>query len=764
MAKQADRYFRVDPWKIIEEGFSEDHSRLSESIFSLGNEYMGIRGYFEEGYSGDSMIGSYLNGVFEEEHLPSSAYLGMVDRTTFMVNAVDWLYMRVEYEGETLDICCSHTEGFRRELDLKTGVLTRSFTWVTAGGRKIEMVFERFLSMDDPHYGGQCLQVRGDGEGDLRIHAGLDLSGVHNSAGGNMWDCILCESAGRTARIAGRTKISGQMIYASCRLDGDMTDLTPVCEDKKALLSFILPVKNGAWTQATRIVQNLKCQDTGVSPESFLIDGGAASRELDRRSYDALKQTAADWWADTWAHSDIEIDGDGLNQQGVRYCIFQMHQTYHGAEPGTAIGAKGLTGEAYNGNTFWDTEAYCLPFYLFNNPQAARNLLLFRYRTLPQARDRARALDCEGAFYPVATNDGAEACALWQHANLQLQPSTAVAYGVWHYVKITGDTSFLHDYGAEMLAEICRMLATRGDWNDAGQYGYYGVMGPDEFQMMVNHNCYTNYMARATFDYTLAVLDEMRAGAPAKYGILCRKIGLTDNELTDWRKMADRMYIPFDAGTQVYEQHAGYFGLPHIDVDQIPIEDFPLYHHWTYDRIYRNDMIKQPDVLMLMFLYNARFSEAEKRSNYEYYEPRCIHESSLSPSVHSILASELKKHDLAYRFFGFATRMDLDNYNRNTGEGLHTTSIAAAWMNIVYGFGGMRSDGDKLCFNPSIPGEWERYSFHVVYMGDVITVDVGPQSVGFSSREKDIGVEIYGKDTVITKEGVTVLIPPEWRG
>ena len=763
MAKQADRYFQVDPWKIIEEGFSEAHSRLSESIFSLGNEYMGIRGYFEEGYSGDSMIGSYVNGVIEEEHLPPSAYRGMVDRTTFMVNAVDWLYLRIEYEGERLDIHRSQVSDFRRELDLRTGVLTRSFTWVAKAGRKLEMVFERVLSMDEPRYGGQCLRVRGDGEGELRIRAGLDLSGVHNSAGGNMWDCLVAESKDQTLRIAGRTKVSRQMIHSACRFDGDMTDVASVCEDKKALVSFVLPVRKDGWSRVTRIVQNLKCQD-GMPAGDFIADSGAKAQDLDHKDYDALKQAAADWWADTWTRSDITIEGDRLNQQGIRYCIFQMHQTYHGAEPGTAIGAKGLTGEAYNGNTFWDTEAYCLPFYLFNNPRAARNLLLFRYRTLSQAKQRARELDCAGAFYPVATNDGTEACALWQHANLQLQASTAVAYGVWHYVKITGDTDFLYDYGAEMIAEICRMLATRGDWNDAGQYGYYGVMGPDEFQMMVNHNCYTNYMAKATFDYCLTVLDTMRNNALVKYEALRQKIGLQDKELRDWGEMAGHMYIPYDPERQVYEQHAGYFGLPHIDIDQIPVEDFPLYHHWTYDRIYRNDMIKQPDVLMLMFLYNARFNEEEKRSNYEYYEPRCIHESSLSPSVHSILASELKKHDMAYRFFGFATRMDLDNYNRNTGEGLHTTSIAAAWMNIVYGFGGMRSDGDRLCFNPSIPAEWERYSFHVVYMSDVIAVDVVSGSVCFSSRERDIVVKVYGRDTVITREGVEITIPPEWRG
>jgi maltose phosphorylase len=332
---------------------------------------------------------------------------------------------------------------------------------------------------------------------------------------------------------------------------------------------------------------------------------------------------------------------------------------------------------------------------------------------------RAKDLDCEGACYPIATIDGTESCTLWQHASLQFQPTTAVAYTIWHYVHVTGDTAFLQSEGVELVVQICRFLASRGQWSAKGKFGYYAVMGPDEFQMMVNNNAYTNYMAKRTFEFALQILD----------GVDLSALDCSPEELSKWRHMADEMFIPYDAATKLYEQHEGFFNLPHIDVDAIPVEDFPLYHHWSYDRIYRNDMIKQPDVLMFMFLYNQSFSLEEKRANYEYYEPRCIHESSLSPSVHSILASELGRHEEAFDFFQFATRIDLDNYNRNTGEGIHTTSIAAAWMNIVYGFGGMRSDGDVLSFNPSIPAHWDRYSFQVTYRGSVLRVEVSQGKV-----------------------------------
>jgi len=229
--------------------------------------------------------------------------------------------------------------------------------------------------------------------------------------------------------------------------------------------------------------------------------------------------------------------------------------------------------------------------------------------------------------------------------------------------------------------------------------------------------------------------------------------------------MAEHMYIPYDEDTKLFEQHEGYFDLPHIDVNKIPIGDFPLYHHWTYDRIYRNDMIKQPDVLMMMLLYNSKFTDEQLEKNYEYYEPRCIHESSLSPSVHSILAVQLKKHEEAYKFFGFATRMDLDNYNRNTSEGLHTTSIAAAWMNIVYGFAGMRSDGDCLTFSPSIPRAWKAYSFRIHYKGDIIELKIEKDKAIFHTvNGSKIDIIVYEKALTLSNEKIVIDIPKDWRG
>lgn len=760
MAKSADIYYKVHPWKITEEGFNKDYALVSESIFSLGNEYMGTRGSFEEGYSGNSLTGNYFNGIYESIQLEKSSYKGIVDKTDFIVNSADWLYTRIEADGELLDLNTVKFKDFYRELDLKSGILTRSYIWVLANGKEIKLEFTRFLSMKEAETAVQRITITPlNFSGEIMLHSGIDFTQIHHMTGRNMWKVVSGSADESTISMLGNTIGTDQSLLVSCKFLCDYIKKEDEQEEKQYIRRFTLLVEEGKTLEFTKIIRNISRKGKSDSDKkAFEKKCEENAAVLNALTYSKLKSETIAWWDRAWQESDIEIKGDELNQQGIRYCIFQMHQTYHGADKGTIIGAKGLTGEAYSGNTFWDTEAYCLPFYIFNNPQAAKHLLEFRYLTLSEAMDRAKDLDCEGAFYPIATITGRECCTLWQHASLQLQASTAVAYGYWHYENITGDNQFIFEKGLPILIEVSRMLASRGDWSGDGiRYGFYGVMGPDEFQMMVNHNCYTNYMGKKTLEYTLDVLKRCSEMAPEIYDAAIRDRGLTEKETEKFRMIAENMYIPYQEETGIFEQHEGYFNLPHIDIDQISMEEFPLYHHWTYDRIYRNNMLKQPDVLMMMLLYNKDFTKEQLESNYDYYEPKCIHESSLSPSVHSILASQLKKEEEAYKFFGFATRMDLDNYNRNTGEGLHTTSIAAAWMNIVYGFGGMRSDGKELSFAPSLPKQWEGYSFRVHWKGDILFVAIDKDHMRISSKKgSGIKILIYEKEYTIGQEEVVV--------
>ncbi len=759
MPKAAEKYYQIDPWRVVEEGYDKEQSLVSESIFSLANEYMGVRGYFEEGYGGKRLTGCYINGVYEEKGVDSLPYKGISDRITFMVNSVDWLYTRIYIDGEKLDLQECKIADFRRVLDMKRGLLSREFIWETRTGKRLKLEFQRFLSMVNTCTGYQRLKFKPlNFSGEVEIVSGLDFSIPHEAYPEAHWNCLQKGRSNEITAILAQTGNSKIGVFSGFEL-GFSQELPPLKYIEEELLAgvkFKLRLDKNKETFFDKKVVNY-WQQGGNFKKYWSACMEEAAGDIGP-GFDQAFQQQTDYWEDIWQRNDISIKGDEENQQGIRYCIYQLWQTFQGKNPGLNIGAKGLTGEAYSGHTFWDTEIYCLPFYLFNNQTAARNLLLFRYKGLDKARERAGELDCSGACYPVATLDGAESCTQWQHSNLQLQPTTAVAYAIWHYYQITHDSEFLYNQGVEMLIEISRFLADRCQQGQkTGRVGYYGVMGPDEFQLMVNHNCYTNYMARKTFIFTVDLLEEMKKDFSQAYSDLVRELSLNEEEIFKWRKLAEEIYIPLDEKTGIYEQHQGFFDLPHIEIDSIPESGFPLYNHWSYDRIYRNDMIKQPDVLMFMFLYNQEFSFESKKANYEYYEPRCIHESSLSPSIHSILAAGLNKNEDAIEFFKFATRLDLDNYNRNTGDGLHLTSIAAAWMNTVYGFGGLRSDGDIITFKPSIPDIWDEFSFKISYNGSLLKIRVDRNQAEFKvNRGPSQTIKVYNDRYEVTEEGIKV--------
>ena len=749
MTKSADTYLLFAPWRIIEEGWHKERNLVSESLFSLGNEYSGVRGYAEEGIGAESLRGSYFNGIYEELDLGKS-YKGIITKTHFMVNAVDYLYTEIRAGDEALDIASCEISNFYRVLDMRQGSFCRSFDWHTRSGPVVHFEFTRFLGMEkaDEAFQKITFAVSG-GDINVRVVIANSFDTVHGKDKKNHWNLIRREWLEHGAAVQASTKRTGQQVFSGFTFKtGDGAQCRRHEGEKAAGFEIVLPLKDGGegWIEKSIYNYAVKGRDAAAEP---VWERGMAALTGGLPRFDEALGRQRKYWAAFWENSDIRIEGDPLNQQGIRFCIFQMHQTYHGYDPSNNIGAKGLTGEAYNGHTFWDTETYCLPFYIFSNPQAARNLLEYRYATLDAARDRARQIDCRGACYPVATLNGEEGCDLWQHANLQFQASTGVAYGIAHYVRMSGDTEFLYTHGAEMLVEISRFLESRGSWNTAGTgFGFYAVMGPDEFHMMVNHNCYSNFMGKKTFEFTEKTLKQMEGRVGEKYAALCKKTGLAKTERENFSRCAEKMIILYDKKTFLFEQYEGYFSLPHIEVSQIPVTDFPLYHNWSYDRIYRTDMIKQPDVLMFLFLYNRDFPEEVKRKNYEFYEPRTIHESSLSPSIHSIFASELGKTADAFRLFAFATRMDLDNYNRNTGEGLHTTSIAAAWMNIVYGFAGLRSDGEGLVLNPVLPAQWVEYEFRLRCRGKLIRVKVSADEVALSTDDLGgdaVPLTVFGK-------------------
>ena len=765
MGKQANNYLDVDPWVIQETGFRVDYSRKSESIFALANEFSGVRGAFEEGYSGDSMPGFYFNGIYEEgAHQYSTKFKGFAERWTYMVNSVDWLYTRMSLDGELLDLATCSFEDFVRKVDMRQGILERSFVWQTKSGKRLKLTFERFLSMDDLQVGVQRLHFEPlNFSGELELVVGLDFGTRYHLRNSRPWQLERHgEVEGWTAAL-GRADSSGHRVFCAYQLSGTGAEsVASFMEDRLVGKRMVLNLVEDKESVVEKKVVFHTEKEAAVDSETVWAAGMDEATSRAALTVDAAEENHIKYWANIWSHLDVVIEGDDENQQGFRYCIFHLHQTYHGADSRFNIGAKGLTGEHYWGVTWWDTETYCLPFYLFNNRKAARNLIDYRYRTLPAAKTRAKDFHLPGARYPMCTIDGEEVCDVWQHGDLEIHVSAAVAYGIWKYVHLTGDENFLFEKGAEMLIEISRFYAARGGWGQqTGKFGFWGVMGADEMHTMVSNNAYTNIMAKKSFEWTLQTLKKMERKHPQGFQTLEARIGLTVEERADWQDKAERMELMRDEKTGVYEQHEGFFNLPHIDYSEIPDDQFPVQKTWPYVDLFRYDLIKQPDVLLFFFLFGTEFDSGELRRNFDYYESRCAHESSLSPAIHSVLAARLGEGRKAFEYVRYASRLDLDDYNNNTDEGLHITSMAGAWMNLVYGFGGLQSDGECLRFDPVCPEEWKAFSFRIqVGESDILTVRVSHAHATFSmSSGATAEIEVFGKRITVTEEKTVVPFP-----
>ena len=741
---------------------------MSESIFSLGNEYMGVRGYFEEGYSGSGMLGSYLNGVFEEDdiHHPFT-FKGMATRMTFLVNAVDWLHTRITLDGETLDLARGKISGFTRRLDLRAGTLCREFR--SARGRKEAQSAVPPLPQHGRAATGRAADRLPAAEllrpGRSRVGLGLRRPAILGQRQ-SLADAA-AGADGRDVAILAATKRSGHRVFSAFSLRAE-TPLDARLVEREQFIGeqFTLDLRQGVARSFDKLVVNHGERDATVDDAAVWSDGLAHAGDAFAATFDAALADHAAYWEHVWRTIDVRIEGDAENEQGIRYCIFQLHQTYHGVDPRLNISAKGLTGESYWGATWWDTETYCLPFYIFNNPQAARNLLGYRHATLPgacSAPSSSIASACAIRWRP-STAPRSSACgstATWRSTSV---PRSPTAFGITRTRPATRNFSTAAASRCFWRSPAITPAAASTAPRRASSASWF-VMGADEFHMGVHNNAYTNVMAKKCFR-----MGPRCGGRDAEAGAEAVAAGRQEDQADGGgiaRLAAEGPRHARSAGPAhgPIEQHDGYFDMPHLDLAKVPPTDFPLYHHWAYVRIFRWDMTKQPDALLLPFFFSHEYSEKVKRINFKYYEPRCSHESSLSPGVFSILAAELGLHEKAYDYSLHAARLDLDDYNRNTHEGLHTTSMAAAWLLLVYGFGGLRSDGPLLAFRPSLPRKWKSYSFRILHRGSVLGLTVDKKSVAFQIYDgPDLEIEVFGKRRSVDRDALTLPLPANRRG
>jgi alpha,alpha-trehalose phosphorylase len=772
----------VEPWSVTEENYRSEWNEISESIFSLANEYMGCRGNFEEGFSGHSIPGCYLGGIYVKQ---KAAYVwqrrAFPEAMNSMVNTANWLSLNVEVGGESFAMDRSRFVRYRRSLDIKQGLLRRELVFVTKNGEETALSWERLVSHADAHVAAirfTCTAINHTQP--IRVSFNIDSRQENRDfAKDRIHTRMLAQ--GQTAddaHVLTNIITTGQYTLHQMRVvlpPGLKVSAAQVVGEEKLLrhdISFV-PEKGQAlvfdklvsiWTSRdVGYPHGLIPKDDGrteVDPAkeqevtcAMLAKGRAHVAHIAQLGYEALRRAHIEKVATLWDEVDVEIDGDPASQQGIRYSMFQLLSTYRGMDGHLNIGPKGYSGECYNGRAFWDTESYCFPFYLFTHPEAARKLLDFRYNTLDVSRERAKEFSHAGAIYAFTTLDGTEDTGVWEYMMGEVHINAIIGYVLFVYAQVTGDRRYLYERGSEVLLELARYWASRSEFIPYRQgYAINRVMGPNEYAQLVNNNWYTNYMAKWLLEYAIELLAEMKTKAPGERAALVKRTAFDEAELARWQAVAAGMILPYDADMQVFPENDMYFSLDPISREELDRDrDLPIERKWTIEGYIKHQFSKQPDVLLGIFLHRHRFSLLEKKRNFDFYEQRCTHGSSLSPAIHSILGCEVGRHNLAYEQYLWGSRLDLDNLNNNTQEGLHISSMAGSWMNIVFGFGGMCYTDTTLCFSPTLPAAWKKYRFKFVYRESVIQVSVDPSTVTLQLlRGQKVDVKLYGKDVEIT--------------
>jgi maltose phosphorylase len=755
-------YLKPNEWQIIEEGFNPHYNQISESIFSIGNGRMGQRANFEEEYSGETLRGSYVAGVYYPDKTRVGWWKnGYPEYFAKVLNAPNWIGIHISIDNQKLDLAKCKVEDFKRVLDMKTGLLSRSFAATFPDGKKVKVESKRFCSMARGEIGAirySITPLNFSSKATISIYVDADVVNKDSNYDEKFWEEVHKDAGEGKAIVTAQTKktffhVTTGMQYVIL-VDGKKATYDRVNLEQREkfagnVIQLTLPEGKETVIYKYASILSSENHDKGA----LVADCNKVLDEAASKGFEALFDEHAKVWAHKWEECDITIEGDAAAQQGIRFNIFQLTQTYTGEDERLNIGPKGFTGEKYGGSTYWDTEAYCLPFYLGTAEQnVARNLLVYRYKHLQKAIENAQKLGFinGAALYPMVTMNGEECHNEWEITFEEIHRNGAIAFAIFDYIRYTGDEKYLTEYGLEVLIGISRFWAQRVNWSsEKNKYVMLGVTGPNEYENNVNNNWYTNTFATWTLEYTLKAIDFVRKDNDSAYKSLLKRLNFNEQaEMGKWKEIIEKMYYPEDTKRGVYLQQDGFLDKELMTVSQLGKEERPLNQKWSWDRILRSCFIKQADVLQGLYFFEERYDQETIRKNFDFYEPMTVHESSLSPCVHVILASKLGYKQKAYEFYLRTARLDLDDYNNDTEDGLHITSMAGTWMSVIKGFGGMRVKDGKLCFNPFIPEQWKSYSFRLEFRGRVIKVKVTKDGVE-TQLESGEPMEIVLKDKIV---------------
>ena len=764
-------YIKPNEWSILEEGFDAETVKSSESLFSIGNGVMGQRANFEEQYTGDTFQGSYIGGVYYPDKTRVGWWKnGYPEYFAKVLNAPNWIGINVLINDKKLDLnTCKEVSKFKRELNMKEGWLSRSFEAVLENGIKIKVDTKRFLSLDLDAIGAinyNLTPLNSDAKITYIPYIDAGITNEDTNWDDQFWDVLEVSQNNQQSYIQARTMKTHfyTCTFMESRLFLDNKEVITECNNKQL-------EKYTSFTYQQEIKQNQTF--TIHKFGGYVVDRNhkkdelvaAAKEALDKAvsfGFDALLELQKQSWAQIWKMSDITIEGDVKAQQGIRFNIFQLNQTYLGTDVTLNIGPKGFTGEKYGGSTYWDTEAYCIPFYMATKDQSvARKLLEYRYYHLDKAIENAGKLGFinGAALYPMVTMNGEECHNEWEITFEEIHRNGAIAFAIFNYFRFTGDYSYIPEKGLEVLIGIARFWQQRATFSsDKNKFMILGVTGPNEYENNINNNWYTNYIAKWCIEYALENINTVKTDHISDYIRIKEKVNFSDDELSKWKNVADNMYFPFSEKHNVFLQQDGFLDKELISVADLDKSQRPINQKWSWDRILRSPFIKQADTLQGFYMFEEDFSKEELERHFDFYEPFTVHESSLSPCVHSIQAAKLGRMNQAYEFYLRTSRLDLDDYNHEVEEGLHITSMAGTWMSIVEGFGGMRVLNDTLSFSPKIPKGWKSYSFKVNFRNRVITINVTQNRTHFELEGKnEISILVNGELVTITPNNLVTV-------
>ena len=725
-------------WTIREDAFEPARLHYKETIFTSGNGYLSTRGTFEEGYPAEWQA-TFVHGVFDDVPI----------LFTELANAPDWTSLEIRLAGERFSMVDGEILGYARSLDLRQAILSREIRWRSPGGRTAHLRFERFASLADPHLLFTRVFITPlDFDGGVEVRAGLD--GSVDTLGLIHWHWLGQETRPSEAWLRLRTlksKIEAGLAMRLAIEGGNAVERQGWDVRNHPTLMAISEMRAGETIiaeKAVSIYTSREVTDPGQAAQAKLDETPGPGWEKCLAAHQAA-------WLREWDACDVILEGDDDAQLALRFNLYQLLIAAPRQDARVSIGAKTLSGFGYRGHVFWDTEIFMLPFFTFTRPEIARNLLSYRCHTLPGARRKAQLNGFQGAQYAwesAATGD--EVTPVWvpdfsdPHTlvriwcgDIEIHVSADVAYAIRQYWQLTGDDEFMLACGLEIILETARFWASRAEWNgEKGRYEFTDVIGPDEYHDHVDNNAYTNYLARWHLITAADLLKWAAKNNPRQVKELTRRIGIGEEEPDRWRQVAAQIYLPFNPDSRLIEQFDGYFQRRDLNLVEYEGRTRSMQVILGIEGANKTQVIKQPDVLMLLHLLAEIFDEQTFEANYEYYNARTDHTygSSLGPAIQAIMACKVGQVKEAYEHFLISAHADLYDVRGNAGDGIHGASAGGLWQAVVFGFAGLEFGKEGWAVNPRLPEHWRRLAFKFYHRGEQHRVDIRKEDTGYKVR------------------------------